>query len=231
MFKIFTKKESVTTIINYRVLNEGEAPLFKTNAELEIIRPQQTLLNSAFNINNTGLKMLKHREMLFNSKDAINCWWDDDEVKVLQNAGFKWFVFPEFINQFKYHASLSNRRTVVHQHRESKFNPFAETKDIIYAGDIPDNSLKRIETAKYLNLYKHHNIYDEIKRDGLEYFSIHSMQPMPIDIRISDPVVIAWKFWDSIWLESNGKLCSPNSWERNSMGVIITAWDIENELR
>lgn len=74
---------------------------------------------------------------------------------------------------------------------------FYHTKEIInYVGDIPDFALDNVEKIKNIS--------------NLRNFTIHSMQPMPVEFVKIDPVMICWI--------------------TEKIGVVVAIWDGEKEI-
>lgn len=132
----------------------------------------------------------------------------------LHNAGFIWMVNASFVNRFHYHAAVGpdiqwhDCRIFVKQGRLKR--------SIVYAGDIPDFALDRIE---------------QVTKIGISNFTIHSMQPLPVNFVLTDPVLIGWPAMPYIEIincgKSNQKL---NFHIEDITGIVIAAWDTNHEF-
>lgn len=222
------QREKVQTIREYRVIEYGQYPICKVNNELATILPDTTITQNAFRISSEGLSVLMHRERLFKTRDDYNFWFTDKQVRELQGAGFEWFVLRDFIKKFEYHASLRTWYgcgSPVNSHSQGGSR-------VYYNGDIPSFALDRIEASQKVKLSLFRNIYDQTRWEGINYLTIHSNQPLPVKLVISDPVVIGWSFDPDIWLRDE-RLSDDGlggSWS-DIMGVVVAAWDLEGELR
>lgn len=169
-----------------------------------------TIRQNAFMLNKVGIKKLDHIDRVIEIKGDINNLFSGAEIKRYQKAGFCWFVTLDFIKHFKYHASIAG--DCVSQHGNG--NWITSYNDLQYDGDIPDFALDNIEKAKL---------------EGIDEFSIHSNLPLPVKLRLSDPIVIGWKSYHTIWLDRDG---SPTFNDDDiMMGVVVAAWDMEKELK
>lgn len=129
----------------------------------------------------------------------------------MKNEGFTWLVERPFIQRFGHAAVVTGEVGV---YRSNWYNK------VLYAGDIPDFALDRIDSAK-----KHS-----------PFITIHSNEALSIrEVILTDPIVIAWNdnpliiFRDDrqeigSWANSDGY--------RESLirGFVIAAWDLDKEL-
>ncbi len=145
--------------------------------------------------------------------------FDESRRNKLTQSGFQVFVDASFIRQFKYHATVKGSAMV---HNGSSILD----EQIVYAGDFPDTTLDKIETAISC---------------GIQDFSIHSMQPFPIEFQQCDPVLIGWAKAFHILLprlhlfSEERRVETRYMWSstgNNIQGVIISAWynDMEYEF-
>jgi len=135
-------------------------------------------------------------------------------LRDLYNMGFVWIVDASFVKKFCYHAAVGPDLQW-HDHRIFiKHGHFKQA--VVYAGDIPDFALERIE---------------QVNKIGISNFTIHSMQPLPINFILTDPVLIGWPAMPSIEITDYGKDNQKLSFHVEGItGIVIAAWDIDREL-
>jgi hypothetical protein len=132
-------------------------------------------------------------------------------IDELKENDFMWFVNGDkFVKRFKYAACVctnyenrggSNYNCVIDDNFDRPW----------YVGDIPDFALNRIAKAKDI---------------GLEFFTIHSNQPLPTKFIISDPVIVGWRYDPRITLSKEKRI-----WEtqESAIGVVVALWNDEGE--
>jgi hypothetical protein len=135
-------------------------------------------------------------------------------LRDLYNKGFVWIVDASFVKKFCYHAAVGPDLQW-HDHRiYIKQGRFRQA--VIYAGDIPDFALERI---------------DQVNKIGISNFTIHSMQPLPVNFVLTDPVLIGWPAMPSIEITNYGKGNQKlNFHVEDITGIVIAAWDTDREL-
>lgn len=116
-----------------------------------------------------------------------------------------WSIDRRFIERFKYHACLD----------EGVYDGFFITERVIrgirYCGDLPDTVMDKIDLAKVC---------------GLSFFTIHSMEPMPVKyFGKTDPVMVGWAENPNIIMYS-GKIRDM----KERTGIVIATWDMDKEL-
>lgn len=118
---------------------------------------------------------LQHIERVYKitQRNEVDLGLPMEVLTKLQEAGFTWLVKPDFIQKFKYAASINKALPSV--------------KAFLYVGDFPDHALNNIEKAKDA---------------GIQHFSIHSTQPFPSTFIKTDPVIIGWFKNPEIWQRS-----------------------------
>lgn len=96
-------------------------------------------------------------------------------LQELNNAGFVWMVDSGFVRKFRYHAAVGQD---YEWHGYRVFIKQGHIRQaIVYSGDIPEFALDRAQIAKEL---------------GIDNFTIHSMQPLPVSFLLTDPVLVGW---------------------------------------
>ena len=172
-------------------------------------------------IDNSHAIRRRHLERVANIQGQSFTALSDDMLQQLRQHNFAWVVPSAFALRFRYHASI----------RQAKPENDADTPvtmaipygiaRIQYAGDIPDFALNNIETAISC---------------GLQYFTVHSMEPFPGNVSASytDPVVLGWNECPSILLRYAYEFDKPGSqhysYRSNIEAVVIAVWDREGEM-
>lgn len=135
----------------------------------------------------------------------------------LHEAGFLWLVGHEFVRKFKYAASVKNHG--INRSPVYKCHDYASLDHYLYSGDIPDFALDRCEEAI---------------KSGIEYLTIHSNEPFPVEIVNCDPVIIGWASNPCIAKSRNTLSGSQyGQWRtlsRHEEGVVVAVWDYDKEI-
>lgn len=128
-----------------------------------------------------------------------------EDCQKLLDAGLSWFVDGVLLNQFPYAA------TVLTPPETFEFGgpvlwSNANMATVHYTGRLPDFVLDRLEQAAAL----------EVK-----YATLHSLMPLPVSYRHTDPVLVGWKANPhiSVWNKSQ---CQPHL-----CGVVLSIWGEE----
>lgn len=127
------------------------------------------------------------------------------------SAGFSWVVPRDIVYQFKYAAGLGIGSGVIYGEKDPtcQVGSWKTKQDIIYAGDIPDFILDNIDKARK---------YD------FACLSIHSNEPLPAQLRKSDPVMLGWYMPACLQVDKNGKLLKCFNERANEIAFVIGIW-------
>lgn len=143
-------------------------------------------------------------------------------LKGLKDAGFDSIVTVDWALKFKYHAGISFLTVC----EDSGMREDHKQTWYYYAGDIPESALDALELFNKVSCSREIYFTPHIRHP---YVTIHSMEILPIRMERTlqrvDPVLIGW-------MESPCFTLGPSGWgiQRDSTGVIIAAWDEENEI-
>ena len=144
------------------------------NKKSVLTKPIVVLREMGDKISVDRLGIWEHREKLGQITNLnTNFGLTPTIIKSLYENDFVWIIDQDFIKRFKYTASvrkpsLDNSYPVVWEFKN---------EPIIYVGDIPEQVLDRMSKAIDL---------------GINYFTIHSMEPLPIKQLFTDPVLVGW---------------------------------------
>lgn len=165
-----------------------------------------------YQLTDTHIQRLEHLKKLRQVTGSYSRALSAEALQKYVDAGFRWFVGADFVRQFRYHAevfsaSAWNFLSVVEQIEKGRFSG----RRVIYVGDIPDFALD--------NLLK-------VKELGLACATIHSMQPMPVELVLTDPVVIGWMTNPHITVSPDiVSFLFPDA-----TGIVLAMWDGEKEI-
>lgn len=137
---------------------------------------------------------------------------DHEKVALLKDRGFRWFVKPQFIAKFKYHACLLGDNAGGFP--TIGWSGAAPYTDHLYIGDIPDTVLDKILCVKDI---------------GIRYVTIHSMQPLPVAYHHTDPVAVGWFANPHISLYEFTHGDPANAVWNPCLAFVIAVWDGDKE--
>ncbi|KKL97495.1 hypothetical protein LCGC14_1833880 [marine sediment metagenome] len=151
-------------------------------------------------------------------------------VNELRKEDLVWWVGPEFVHSFNYHASVLG--SCVGRWA------YGELVDIYsYTGDIPNPILDNIE--KFSRIFTSVNMSEGTVKLQPRV-SVHSMDPLPLQIehrpRLVDPVVIGWALDNNVAFTRKGVFNKRDHWGVYArpgctrLGVVLGVWDGEKEI-
>lgn len=124
----------------------------------------------------------------------------------LVGADFRYFIKPDFVKRFYFHALMKGDRE---GGIPSMFWAFdGDSIGPWYVGDVPDFALDN--AVKALSC-------------GVRYLTIHSLKPLPVVRAMCDPVMVGWvnnpqiRLFDRVVLQPQ-------------LAVVIAIWDNDKEL-
>jgi len=140
-----------------------------------------------------------------------------EALEKLESIGASWFVDHKFVNRFRYAATVGGNSQKSYPVLEKKSNTTENFSrnfcGVLYKGDLPEFVLDRALIMKDV---------------GLEYFTIHSHNPLPVEytqLPMEDPVLVVWGQHPGIVI--NEEKCMAGS---NCLGVVLAVWEGENEI-
>lgn len=193
----------------------GLEPTSKIKAYIETMDEPKQVLEPVLVVKKHGLvldneikKKIGHHEKLRELKgSSLYRGFTIQLLNQLERIGAVWLVDRNFVSRFNYAASIGPGIYST-EHCVIKNNSM-----IVYVGDIPEVILDKALL---------------IKRMGINYFSVHSQYPFPIEefeLPKVDPVMIAWP--EQPWIHRRGTCwdCS-----ENVLGIVVGIWDGEKEI-
>jgi len=186
-----------------------------------------TKLEEATSYHVLRLQALQHRSDLLT--DCAPWPYTYEQLCILKNMGYRWFVGKTFVKCFRYAASFDWR------------NSFVSTRDgswrgdaAVYAGDVPAPILDRVESIQQLPL-RYPTVF-EGERAECWRFAVLSCKPLPVKLVKVDPVLICAPFRciDHPWIVVNGsgqiQEVQNLDWCEHGLAFVVGMWNQHDEI-